>query len=472
MDLAIRGGEVVTAGARFHGDVGIGDGRIVQLGGEVPAADRELDATGRLVLPGGVDAHVHLSPAYVPNDAGEETTIAWADDFASGSRAAAAGGITTIGNISFPRLGEGLFDCAERVAADAARDSVVDYIIHPVVSDVGPEVAADIPRLAEAGYASIKMFMMYETFDVHVREYVRVMELAGHEGLSTLLHCEDQCVLGHLAAKLMSAGKGHPSHWAEMSPVYAEAVSVARACAFAEATGAPIYIVHLSSAEALKVAYKAKSRGVPVTVETRPLYLFFDEDHLRRPDGPLYIGNPPLRPQADIDALWGGIRTGAVDTCCTDHAPHMRADKLDPDRDLTSALPGVAELDTILPLLFSAGVRAGRMSLERFIEITSTNAARTFGLYPRKGTIAIGSDADLAIWDPERTRTVRAADTQTRSDFSLYEGWEVTGWPVVTVSRGEIIAPDGDVSAAEGRGRMVPRGSAGSGAGALAAVDD
>jgi dihydropyrimidinase len=462
MDLAIRGGEIVTAGSRFRGDVGVSDGRIVQLGGSIGEAQEEIDATGRLVLPGGVDMHVHLTPAYVPESEGErpgEQTFWWADDFRTGSHAAAAGGITTIGNMTFSHVGETPLEAVQRVEAEAARESIVDFVLHPVLIDAGPRVVENIPLLAEAGYGSIKIFMMFETFDVHVREYVNVMRVAGQHGLLTLLHCEDACVVSLLAERMLAAGTGDPSNYGASRPRYAEAVSVARAVAFCEATEAPIYIVHLSTREGLEVAHQARARGLPVFVETRPVYLFFDETFVEGAEGGLYISTPPLREAADQDALWGGILTGAVHTCCTDHAPALRHEKLDPSRDVTNVSPGMADLDTYMPLLFSEGVRTGRISLERFVDVTATNAAKLFGLYPRKGTIAVGGDADIVIWDPDATRTFSHDMGHSRADFSLYEGREITGWPVVTISRGEVIFQDGEIRGPAGRGRRVWRRS-------------
>jgi dihydropyrimidinase len=299
--------------------------------------------------------------------------------------------------------------------------------------------------------------MMFETFDAHVRDHVGVMDLAGRHGLTTMLHCEDACVVSVLAEKLLAGGASDASHYGEARPAYAEAVSVARAVAFSEATGAPIYLVHVSSADALEVAQRAKARGVPVTVETRPIYLFFDEDRMAGPDGGLYIGNPPLRARENVSALWGGLRTGAIDTCCTDHAPATRAEKLDESRTIATVSPGMGELDTLMPLLFSNGVRTGAITLERFVELTSTNAAKAFGLYPRKGTIAVGGDADLLVWDPEASRTFSAEAAESNADFSLYEGWEITGHPAITISRGEVVYRDGEITAPSARGRLVTR---------------
>lgn len=468
--LIVRNGDVITAGSRFTADLLVVDGKIARIGRDLDAGPDvpKIDASGMYVLPGGVDMHVHLSPAFAPAGIGPggvptdgdpaeiEHVQGWSDDFASGSRAAAAGGITTIGNMTFAHVGEPVRDAVERTALEAERDSIVDFVMHPILlSSHG--MLEQIPELVAAGCRSIKLFMMFPTFDTEVAQYVALMDAAGNQGLITMIHCEDACVVGHVTQKLMAEGRTHPTNYGSARPTVAEAVAVARAVAYSEATGAPVYIVHVSSGAALEVAMAAKARGVQVSVETRPIYLLFDDSYLKRPDGPLYIGNPPLRKAADLEALWAGLATGAVDTCCTDHAPAQRDDKVGSHRDITNVSPGMADLDTMLPLLYSRGVHTGRISIERFVELTSTNAAKIFGLYPQKGTIAVGSDADLLIWNPTDVYTFRAEDAQTRTDYSLYDGWEINGRLVTTVSRGEVIYDNGRIIATDGRGRLLRR---------------
>jgi dihydropyrimidinase len=450
-ELVIRGGTVVTADSTADADVGIRDGRVVQVGGAM-RGERELDASGKLVLPGGVDMHVHLSPIEAP-----EGPIPWADDFASGSRAAARGGVTTIGNITFSRLGEGLRSVVERTTVVAERDSIVDVVLHPVLTEPSEQNEADIRWLAAAGHTSVKFFMSLAEFDTRSGGFLSALRVAGESGMLTLVHCEDACIVSHVTERLVAEGRGDLSNYAEARPIFSERVAVVRAIGFAEAAGAPIYIVHLSSADALAEAHAAHARGLPVYVETRPMYLHLTAEKLKGPDGPLYVGQPPLREQRDQDALWNGLRAADVHTCCTDHAAWTLEQKMDPSLDVANLKPGTSDLETLMPMLYDRGVRTGRISLERFVEVTATNAAKLFGLYPRKGTIAVGGDADLAIWDPELRRTVQAADSQSRSGHTIYEGWEVTGWPATTLSRGEVIYADGEIRAEGGRGRIVPR---------------
>jgi dihydropyrimidinase len=447
LDLVVKGGTVVTSGSRFAADVGIRDGKIVRLGDGLEGAEL-VDAANMLVLPGGVDMHVHLTPAEVA-----EGTFAWADDFLSGSRAAAAGGITTVGNMTFPRPGEGLLGALERTAVEA--ESIVDFVLHPVLLDATEDAIAEVSLLPAHGHRSLKIFMVLTGFDANAEAFLRAMQEAGQAGVLTLVHCEDGCLVSYLAQKLVSEGRGHASNYPAARPVYTESVAVSRAVAFSEASGAPIYLVHISSRAALEVAHEARARGLPVYVETRPDYLHYTDEKLAGADAALYTGVPPLRSEDDRRALWAGLATGAVQTCCTDHAPWLRAQKLDPAVDVSNMPNGLAELDIMLPLLFSEGVVSGRLSLERFVEVTATNAARLFGLYPAKGTVAVGSDADLVVWDPQASTTIRAEDAFSKADYSIYEGWEVKGVPRYTISRGEVIFAEGEIRADPGRGRLV-----------------
>jgi dihydropyrimidinase len=453
LDMAVRGGRIVTAGGSSHADLGIRDGQIIQIGGELPQAEHEIDARGLLVLPGGVDMHVHLSPA----DMGEGGSAMWVDDFESGSRAAAAGGVTTVGNMSFPGLGEPLAEAMRRHEATAEAQSIVDFLLHPVLLEATPAYLDDMRALAEDGYASVKIFMVDPAFERNAPDYLDALQLAGQLGLMAMVHCEDGCIVSHVIKGLIANGRGSLENFAASRPVYSESAAVERVIAFARATGASIYVVHLSSAAALRAVREARSEGLPIYAETRPLYLHFTEERLAQPDGALVIGQPPIRAESDRRALWAALRSKDIQTCCTDHAPYNAAHKLDPAHTVADAPAGLAELDTLMPMLFSEGVRTGRIDLETFVEITSTNAARLFGIYPQKGTIAVGSDADLLVWDPDEVRVIAASEQLTNSDYTPYEGRSVTGWPRFTIRRGEILANRGRIVAQPGSGRRVRR---------------
>jgi dihydropyrimidinase len=450
LDLVIRGGEVVNVGHAERADVGIAGGLIAQVGGELRGRE-EIDATGLLLLPGAVDAHVHLSSGPGPVSTGPR----WVDDFTSGSRAALAGGVTTVGNMTFLGPGETPLAGLAREAEVVRRQAIVDVICHPVLDAVTPAALDEIPRLRDAGHGTIKCFLSSPHFDTQAAAYVRAIRLAGESGLLTMLHCEDQALLADAVARLVAAGRTSLRHYAESRPPIAEVVATQRAVAIAEATGAPIYVVHLSCARALEVCADARARGLPVHVETRPLYLHLTAERLAEPEGAKYLGQPPLRGPGDVEALWAGIRDGLVDTVCTDHAPWSLEAKLDPALSITRLRPGVENLQTLVPMLWSEGVRTGRISRDRFVEVTSTNAARLFGLHPRKGVIAAGSDADVVVFDPELTRTVERDMIESNARHSVYEGWRVTGWPVVTIRRGEVVFRDGAVLGRPGTGQLL-----------------
>jgi dihydropyrimidinase len=453
LDLVIRGGRVVTASGESTVDVGIAGGRVAQLGGEMTAAT-EIDATGKLLLPGAIDAHVHLTSPPGSSTSGPR----WVDDFTSGSAAALAGGITTLGNMTFPGSGETPLAALAREAALAAERASADYFLHPVLVDLSDDILAQIPQLLGRGCNTIKYFMSMPGFDPQIGRYVEATRRAGADRLLTLIHCEDFALLADAVAELTRAGQTSLRHYAASRPIVSEVVATQRAVAIAEATGAPVYIVHLSCARALAVCAEAQSRGLPIYVETRPLYLHLTSERFAEPDGAKYVGQPPLRESDDVATLWHGLQAGTVHTVCTDHAPWSLAAKLDPDLSIARLRPGTENLQTMVPMLYSEGVRTGRLSLSRLVEVTATNAAKLFGLYPRKGTIAVGSDADIVIFDPDLTRTIDSAMLKSNCDYSVYEGWTVTGWPVVTLRRGEVVFRDDTILAQPGSGHLLARG--------------
>ena len=447
-DLLIQGGTVVTAEGERKADIRIRGETIDEIGSleRVETDARVLDASGLLILPGGVDPHVHLTSS-------EE--FAFADDFESGTRAALAGGITTVGHMAFPVPGEGPLATLARESVPIEELTMADVFVHTTIFE--PEVAiAELPELAAAGQPSIKVFMPFEPFDAEMPGYLRLLRGARDAGIVVAIHCEDAAALEFAAQELTGAGKTSLAHYPESRPIISEVVATERALAMAEITGAPIYIVHLSAARALAAAEAAQSRS-PVFVETRPLYLHFTGANYQRPDGALFVGMPPIRGTEDRQAMWEGLASGAIATLATDHAPWTREEKLDPQQTITSFRPGVNNLQVMLPMLFSEGVHGGKISLQRFVEVSSTNAAKLFGLYPRKGTVAPGSDADLVIWDPDERRTIADSDVLSKTGFSIYAGTEVTGWPQITIRRGEVVYEGGEVDAEKGSGRIISR---------------
>jgi dihydropyrimidinase len=442
--LLLRGARLVTAEGQQDADIRIEGETVAEVGPDLEPGEAEvIEARGLLALPGGIDPHTHLSPP-------------WADDFESGSRAALAGGITTIGCMTAPKEGEGLVDAVEREESRARREALADVFLHPIAGLPGAEAKRDLERLAESGRTSFKIFMVSARFDENEAAYVDLIRHAGTLGMRTVLHCEDAGLLGNALRRLKAEGKTSLENFPESRPIEAESKAVERAAAISESTRAPIYIVHLSSKAALDAAAAARQRGAPLAVETRPLYLHFTKEKFAGPDGPLYVGQPPLRTTADVEALWKGLAEGTIDTVASDHAPWTREQKLDPSLDIEKLRPGVANLQCMLPVLFSEGRRRG-LSLERFVALTSTNAARLFGLFPSKGTIAPGSDADVVLWDPEESRVIERGSLVSKAGFSLFEGFRVEGWPRVTIRRGEIVYRERSVAASAGSGRVVAR---------------
>ncbi len=463
-DLVIRGGTIVTENDRFQADIGVRGSVITRIdasgttpearaGGGAMTGRREIDVYERLILPGGVDPHVHLTCSDVTGDEPN-----WVDDFESGSAAALAGGITTIGNMSFVLPSETITERINRESEQAQRQAIADVFLHPAVLSPNPSTAAELGVLAARGITSLKFFMCTPSFDSFGGQFALAMRAAGQAGSITLIHCEDLATIECCTALLGAASKQSLAHFPDSRPVESELVATHRAIAMCEATGAPTYIVHLSSARALAACTAARARGLPIFVETRPLYLHLTRERYAGADGPLFVAMPPLRQSQDQDALWAGLADGSIDTIASDHAPWSRAAKMDPTLDIVRLRPGVADLETMLPMLFTEGVLRGRLTAERFVAVTATNAARLFGLYPRKGTIAVGSDADLVIWETRAPRIVRGAEMYSRAGHSVYEGRELAAWPHTTIRRGEVVLENGRLIGKAGSGQVLKRG--------------
>jgi len=451
-DLVIRGGTVVTADGRAITDVGVRGETIAQVGGPMRGR-RELDARDRLVVPGGIDPHVHLTCS----DA-TEGDPGWVDDFHSGSEAALAGGVTTLGNMSFVLPSETM---THRMDADGAlvrRQSITDVMLHPVMLSPMGAAVEEVGTLPERGVTSLKFFMSFPTFEAFAGQFALAMRAAGQAGAITMIHCEDLATIECCSTLIGRKAHQHLADFAETRPVLAELTATQRAIALCELTGAPTYIVHLSSARALQSCAEARARGLPLFVETRPLYLHLTRECYDREDGALFVAQPPLRDDADREALWRGLADGTIDTMGSDHAPWTEAMKRTQHLDLWNMRPGVADLETMLPLLLTEGVLGGRLSLERFVAVTATNAARLFGLYPRKGTIAPGSDADLVIWDTHAPRALRGSDMHSRAGYTVYEGHPSRASVHTTIRRGEIVFEHGKIVGRPGSGTVLARG--------------
>lgn len=459
-DVVIRNGTVATAADVTRCDVGIRGGRIAALAERLTDGDTVIDAAGRLVLPGGIDAHCHLDQPQAEGLASAGAVMA--DDFASGTLSAAFGGTTTIIPFAVQHRGQSVRAAVADYHRRAAGKAYVDYAFHLVISDPTAAVLGqDLPALVEAGCTSWKVYMTYEAMRLSDGQILSVLAEAKRLGALVMIHAENHECLTWLTERLELAGRTAPKYHAVSRPMPVEREATHRAITLAEVADVPILIVHVSGREAADEIRRAKARGINIHAETCPQYLLLTEDDLDLPDfeGAKCMCSPPPRDAANQPVLWQGLRDGLFDIVSSDHAPYRfddggkkRHGAQAPFRKVANGLPG---LETRAPLLFSEGVVAGRIDLPRFVALNSTNAARLYGLYPRKGTIAVGSDADVVIWDPEKTVMIRNADLHHNVDYTPYEGTMVTGWPVTVLSRGDVICADGRLAAKPGRGRFL-----------------
>jgi len=459
-DLVIRGGTVVTAADVVRADVGIRDGRIVAVADRLAGGDASLDAGGRLVMPGGIDAHCHLDQAQAPGLASAGAVMA--DGFRTGSISAAFGGTTTIVPFCVQHRGQSLSAAVADYHRRADGQAVIDYAFHLIVSDPTPAVLGqELPALIRRGHTSLKVYMTYEALHLSDREILDVFATARQERAIVLIHAENHEILSWLAEKLEAAGRTTPKEHAASRPLAVEREATHRAVTLAEVAGVPLVVVHISGADPLEEVRRARARGLTVIAETCPQYLLLTANDLDMPDmeGAKAMCSPPPRDLAAQASLWRGIEDGTFDIVNSDHAPYrfdaegkLRAGPAAPFRKVANGVPG---LETRLPLLFSEGVVKGRIDLQRFVALTATNNAKLYGLYPRKGTIAVGADADIAIWDPEKRVTIRNAGLHHNVDYTPFEGLEAQGWPETVLSRGEIVVANGALQGRPGRGRFL-----------------
>jgi dihydropyrimidinase len=457
-DTIIRGGTVATASDTFASDVGIRDGRIAALGHELGDAPEVIDAAGRLVLPGGIDSHVHFAQPSGPG-------IVMADGFESGTRSAAFGGNTTVLPFCMQQKGQGLREALKAYHAEADGQCYVDVSFHLVIVDPTESVLGqELPALVEDGYTSFKVFMTYEGMALTDFQMLEVMALARRTGALVMVHAENFDAIRFLVDKLEREGNVAPKFHATSRPIPVEREATHRAISLAELIDVPVMIVHVSNGEAMEEIRRAQAKGLKVYGETCPQYLVLTEKDLDglNMEGAKYVCSPPPRDRDSQEACWRGIETGVFSVFSSDHCPFRYDDpagKLNPKgrtsfRWVPNGIPGVAAR---LPILFSEGVAKGRIDLNRFVALSATNHAKTYGLYPRKGTIAIGSDADIAIWDPHRKLTLTHDLLKDGSDYTPYEGIEITGWPVLTMVRGQVVMRDGTLTGAKGYGTHLQR---------------
>lgn len=457
LDLAVRGGTVATASDVVRADIGIRDGRIVAISESLPGARQTIDASGLHVLPGGVDAHCHLA---APSYGG----VTCADDFESGTISALCGGTTTIMPFATQGPGERLRDVVRDYHARAEGKAAGDYAFHMILTEPTAQVLGqDLPALIQDGYTSFKLFMTYDGFRLQDKEILDILEVANEHGALVMVHAENHDCIAFLADRMVRVGKTAPKYHAHSRPQAVEREASHRAISLAEVADAPLFLVHVSAAEAVEQIAWARARGLSVHGETCPQYLFLSAEDMDRPgmEGAKFMCSPPPRDRANPETLWRALQNNVLGIVSSDHSP-SRFEGTDgklaqgAEAPFTKIANGVPGLETRMPLLFSEGVNAGRLDLCRFVALTATNPAKMYGLYPQKGTIAVGSDADLVLWDATRKVTLANANLHHNVDYTPYEGFQVTGYPVMTLLRGRTVWNDGEVRAEPGAGRFLP----------------
>jgi dihydropyrimidinase len=454
--LLIRNGIVITATDLYEGDVFIDGEKIAAIGSSLPMnADRIIDAKRKYVLPGGIDVHTHLDMPFGGTTSG--------DDFESGTIAAAHGGTTSIVDFAIQYKGQTLHHAWATWMTKAEGKAAIDYGFHMIITDLSDQVEEEMDALVRQGVTSFKLFMAYPgVFMLDDASIFRALLRTGKNGGTICMHAENGGVIDVLVKKALAEGKTAPKYHALTRPARAEGEATHRAIALAEMADVPIYIVHLSAAEALEMVTEARDRGLPAFAETCPQYLFLSYDNYEEPgfNGAKYVMSPPLRPKETQERLWRGLAFNDLQAISTDHCPFCMKEQKALGRNDFSKIPnGAPGIETRMSLVYDGGVRTGRISLNRFVELTSTSPAKMFGLFPRKGTIAPGSDADIVIFDPEKKVRLSQKTLHMKVDYSPYEGREVVGVTDTVISRGRVIIDGGKFVGRAGSGSFIKRAS-------------
>jgi dihydropyrimidinase len=454
-DTIIANGRVVTASDTYAADVAITDGRITAIGEDLPRQNvaRVLEAAGRYVFPGGIDVHTHLDMPF-----GGTTS---SDDFETGTRAAAFGGTTTLIDFAIQYKGQSLRTAFDTWMEKAANRAVCDYSFHCIITELADAQLQEMNALVREGVTSFKLFMAYPgVFMLDDGSIFKALKTTAKNGGLVCMHAENGSAIDVIVKQALAEGKKAPKYHALTRPTTAEAEATARAIALAEMAGAPVYIVHLSCNDALEKVREARDRGLPVYAETCPQYLYLSIENFDAPgfEGAKYVFTPPLREKWHQEKLWNGLMRDHLQVVSTDHCPFCFKEQKELGRDDFTKIPnGGPGIEHRMSLVYSGGVAQGHFSVNRFVELVSTTPAKLFGLYPRKGTIAIGSDADLVIFDPNRKHTISAKTHHMRVDYSMFEGIQVTGMPDVVLSRGRIVVEGDKFSGRAGQGEFLRR---------------
>lgn len=455
-DTLVLNAQIATAADLYLADIGIKDGRITAIGTGLGSAADTIDARGRLVTPGGVDAHCHLDQ---PTGDGSRM----ADDFLTGTRSAACGGTTTVIPFAAQFKGHSLRAAVDDYHRRAEGKATIDYAFHLIVSDPSPLVLTqELPQLVAEGYTSFKVYMTYDELKLDDRQILDLLSVARQEGAMVMVHAENADCIAWLTEQMLDAGLSAPRYHAHARPMLIEREATHRAIALAELADVPILVVHVSGRDAVRQIRHAQGMGLKVYAETCPQYLFLTAESLEMEgfEGAKCICSPPPRDKANQEVIWHGLDNGTFQLLSSDHAPFTFGGPTGkqvngPNASFDKVPNGIPGLETRMPLLMSHGVAGGRIDVHQFVALTSTNAAKLYGLFPRKGTIAVGSDADIVIWDTDQPRTIRNEGLHHAVDYTPYEGIEVTAWPAMTLSRGVVVWQDGHYLGRAGHGQFL-----------------
>jgi dihydropyrimidinase len=455
MKTLIRNGRVVTAVDDYHGDVLVDGETISVIGAKLEMeADLVIDAKGKLLIPGGIDPHTHMELPF----GGTESS----DDFLTGTRAAAHGGTTTIIDFAVQYKGQALIEAVDNWHRKAEGKTAIDYGFHLITTELEDNQIEELHTVMDEGITSFKMFMAYPgVFLVDDATIFRAMSAAGERGGLICMHAENGVVINEIIKRALAEGRTAPKYHALTRPTRAEAEGVHRAIAIAEMAESPVYIVHLSCADALNQVREARDRGLPAFAETCPQYLFLSiDDYGEGFEGAKYVMTPPLRERSNQAELWKGLKMDDLQVISTDHCPFCMKEQKELGRDDFSKIPnGAPGVENRVPLIYNGGVVENRISLNRFVELTSTAAAKMFGLFPKKGTIAVGSDADIVIFDPDKEQTLSVETQHMNVDYSTYEGKRIRGVVETVLSRGRVVIEDGEYKGKAGDGQFLKRGT-------------
>jgi len=458
MSLLIKNGRVITAVDDYKGDIFVESEQVNLIGKNLDVkADRVIDAQGKYVIPGGIDPHTHLDMPFAG-------TVS-ADDFETGTRAAAHGGTTTLIDFAIQTKGRSTLEALETWHKKAEGKTAIDYGFHMIITDLEDDRVPEMRTLANEGITSYKLFMAYPgVLYADDATLFRAMRKAGEDGTVICMHAENGIVIDEIVKSALAEGKTGPKWHALTRPTRMEAEGVHRSIAIAEVADVPVYIVHLSSADALEQVVLARDRGAHVFAETCPQYLFLDHSYYEQEgfEGAKYVMTPPLREKWNQKELWRGLQMGDLMSISTDHCPFCFKEQKEMGINDFSKIPnGGPGVENRMSLVFNGGVVEGRISLNRFVELTSTASAKMFGLFPKKGTIAVGSDADIVIFNPDRKETISVNNSVThhmKVDYNAYEGFEVTGVSETVISRGKIIVENCEYLGKKGDGQFLKRG--------------